>query len=660
MADRVHKPLFEMQIVRAAILLLTMLLSNAGMGDTSQKPSKPARPEVPWGVVGLNPAQTGAYDSRAQPVAEALQALNAMNQRGWETIKRYYSKLGTESENASPKVSPSNPEDQRFFATFVTEDPGRSPLPLIVMICSLDSNEVSGRLKFLRDELLEATRLEDYSAWTAERLRLSIRQLTQEQTTDKGVKYRAPKRTLSFKESVQLYAMTVALLDKDTKWAKWQESIKQLGYSLPPMPDMTDFSNRLRHQLPLIIPPGATRGLLLYRPGWDLAQPRSKEEYEERADVVLIKRSGPTFQVEQFPIYLTAEKDQWNPPWILPQDDVKDSTLMGRKLDELWTRFDGPYLCFKNDQLNGEVTYTATVKFQQGDILIEAERFVLRRGSVVRTARDPSYDPLKMKRFVAGTEVSADPLTVDPLDLDMWPAMWRHLARDINETCYRHDDRRLFWYKTEGNSWTSSVYPRQDAGSADLVPIQPVTAPSGGLVARFSSSDSNQPSDVQLLNPEQQGSVGIAVGLMNLCLANAGGMELDALRVALPRDADNLTPIYFYSVRNGASVRRSPNAMVVVLSEGYYSSYASVFNRLLWVLERPFESDAAKVSTINHAIEEFLRNRYPKETTSQNDPAMIAWSELLQGGGVDHLFDPTLLPGAVNPARPPESTPVSQ
>ena len=52
--------------------------------------------------------------------------------------------------------------------------------------------------------------------------------------------------------------------------------------------------------------------------------------------------------------------------------------------------------------------------------------------------------------------------------------------------------------------------------------------------------------------------------------------------------------------------------MVVVLSEGYYNSYMSAFNRLLWVLERPFESDAGKVSAINRAIEEFLQQKYPR------------------------------------------------
>ncbi len=80
------------------------------------------------------------------------------------------------------------------------------------------------------------------------------------------------------------------------------------------------------------------------------------------------------------------------------------------------------------------------------------------RGSVVRTARDPSYDPLDMKRFVAGAEAPSDPLTVDPLDLDTWSTLWRQANKNINESFYRHDDRQLLWYKTGDNSWSSSLF----------------------------------------------------------------------------------------------------------------------------------------------------------------------------------------------------------
>ena len=646
MADRANQSFLEEKIGLLAILLLSLLSATTASWPQAQKSNNPDRPQVPFGFTGLNSVQIGAYNSKAQPVAEAVQALNVMNQKGWQTIRKYYPTLGTESEKASEKVNPQDPEDRRFFAMRPTDDPGRSPMPLVVMICSLDVSDVSGNLKLLHDELREATSFEDFSDWPAERLHRAINELTQEQTTGKGVKYRVPKPTLSFKASVQLYAMTIALLGRDTVWTTWQDEAKKRGYSIPAPPDMIDFRNRLRRQLPMVIPPGATRGLLLYRPGWDIGEPIAKEEFEERADVVLIKRKGATFEVEQFPVYLTVDQKAWNPSWILSNDEQKDSTLAARKVEGLWTRLDGPYLWYKSDQLNGEDTYRSIVKFQKGAIIIEAERFVSPRRSVVRAARDRSYDPLTMQRFVAGVEVPADPLTVDPPDLDIWPTLWRQTNKNVNESFYRHDDRQLLWYKTGDNSWSSSLFPLRDAGPIFVEPIKPVTAPSGGLVARFSSSGAEQPSDVQPLSVEQQNSVGIAVGLMNLCLTNAGGVEVDALRVALPRDQATLTPVYFYSVRNGSSVRRSPNAMVVVLSEGYYNDYASAFNRLLWVLERPFESDAAKVSAINHAIETYLRDRYPQVTATPNDPALVAWSEILRGGGVPQLFDFTAIPGS--------------
>jgi hypothetical protein len=248
----------------------------------------------------VNAVQIGSYNSKAEPVAQALQAMNTMNQKGWKTIRRYYPELGADNGKPPQTVNPRNLDDRRFFANFATEDPGRSSTPLVAMICSLDARDTSGDLQALRGELLEATAVPDYSTWSLDRLRQAIHDLTREQTTDKGVKYRAPKTTVTFKESVHLYAMTVTFLAKDTKWVSWRENIEKLGYSLPPAPEIVDFSNRLRQQLPMTIPPGATRGMLLYRPGWDIAQPRSKEEFEERADVVLIKRAGATFHANNF------------------------------------------------------------------------------------------------------------------------------------------------------------------------------------------------------------------------------------------------------------------------------------------------------------------------------------------------------------------------
>ena len=647
MADSPTRPLLERTILLVFAPFMDLVLSSSPVYAVSQKPAKPERPQIPFGLTSLGPVEVGVYDSKAQPAAEALQAVNAMSVRAWEVISKYYPELGKVSDNAAPSVNPANPEDRRIKAKFATEDPGRSPIPLVAMICSLDATEVSGRLKALRDELIDATRIEDYSNWSADRLTRAIQELTQAQTSGKGVKYKAAKKTLSFKETVQLYAMTVALLPKDTKWPQWEATANKLGYALPRPPDMSDFSNRLRHQLPMIIPPGATRGLVLYRPGWDIAQPLTKEEFEERADVVLIKRSGTIFQLQQFPIYLTADQKTWNPSWLIPEDDWKDSTLTARKFERLWTRFDGPYMWYKNDQLNGEDTYRATVKFQKGEILIEAERFVLRRGSVVRTARDPLYDPLNAKRFVAGMEAPTDSLTADLPDLDNWPDMWRQVNKNINETCYRPDDRELFWYKTGDNSWSSSIYPVKDGGPPILQPVRSVNTASSGIIARFAGSGAEQPNDAHPLDHDQQTSINIAVGLMNLCLANASGAEVAALRVSLPRDKENRTPIYFYSVANGTSVMRSPQSLVVVLSEGYYNGYISAFNRILWVLESAFQNDAVKNAAINRSLADYLKSGLPKDAGSQNDPAVIAWSEMLQNGDLDQLFNASILPGSL-------------
>ena len=162
---------------------------------------------------------------------------------------------------------------------------------------------------------------------------------------------------------------------------------------------------------------------------------------------------------------------------------------------------------------------------------------------MVRTARDPLYDPLNPKRFVAGMEAPTDPLTVDLPDLDNWPDMWRLLNKNINETCYRLDDRQLFWYKTGDNSCSSSMYPAEGWRAHRFCsPLRPVKTASSGIVARFAGSGAEQPNDAHPLDPDQQTSINIAVGLMNLCLANAGGAEVAALRVSLPRDKENHTP----------------------------------------------------------------------------------------------------------------------
>ena len=97
--------------------------------------------------------------------------------------------------------------------------------------------------------------------------------------------------------------------------------------------------------------------------------------------------------------------------------EEKDSTLLGRRFEQQWTRFDGPYLWPKRDQLNGEASYRATVEFKKDAIVIEGERFVARRGAVVKTARDPNCDPLNMKRVAGGEELAPQALVADVPEL---------------------------------------------------------------------------------------------------------------------------------------------------------------------------------------------------------------------------------------------------
>ena len=639
--------------VRAQVLVAVLLAFCAGRSTVvanDQKAGKPHRPELPWGVTGLNPIQTGAYDSKAQAPAEALGALNEMTLRGWDVIWKYYPQLGIKTEEGAASVNPSDPADRRFYAVFSNEDPGRSPIPLISMICSLEPRDATGRLKALRDELLAGIKVDDYASWSVDRLRLGVRELTQETSTPKGVKYRTPKKPLTFNETVRLYAMTVELIARDDKWVKWQGEVKRLGYSVPTMPDFQDFAKRLNHQLPIMIPPGGTRGFLLYRAGWDIAQPVTKQEYEERMDVVLVTRTGTTFHVEQFPVYLTNDQAAWNPAWIEPRDEVKDTTILGRKFEQQWTRFDGPYLWPKRDQLNGEANYRATVQFKKDAILIEGERYVPRRGAVVKTARDLSYDPTNMKRFAAGDELPPEALIADLPELPDTTDLWRMASRNIDSAVYAQGNRQLLWYKTGEGAWSSAIIPRSDAGQAVLKPIRPVTAPSGGIVARFTGTGAERPDEVEVLDDEQKVSVNLAVALMNRCLENVGEAESNEIRVAMPRDAENHTPIFFYAVRNGTAVRRSPTFEVVVLSTGYYNSYVSAFNRLLWVLEKPIAEDAAKVAALHKAIGEYLCSGFPKDGESAADPALTAWSQILRDNQVEQLFNASILPGAVKPA----------
>ena len=208
MCNRASKP-------KRACTILMLLVVSAGSSLNSwgnpQKTKNDDRPQVPWGVSQLSPVEIGAYDSKAEPPAEVLQALNVMTLKGWDVIRQYFPKLGISSDAGSVSVSPHDPRDTRFYAAFANEDPGRSPTPLISMICSLDAGNVTGNLKSLRAELLEAIQVVDYTGWSEERLRQGVFQRTTELTTSKGVRYRGAKKTLTYKESVQLYGMIVAL-----------------------------------------------------------------------------------------------------------------------------------------------------------------------------------------------------------------------------------------------------------------------------------------------------------------------------------------------------------------------------------------------------------------------------------------------------------------
>jgi len=336
------------------------------------------------------------YDSLAEPVAAVSLSLRLVDRKGWEVIHKYFPILGTVSEGKEKRVHPADPTDSRFYGRRAEEDAALSPMPLLCMIWSLPASEVSGPLKKLHDEVAPAMMLEDYSNWKPDELGKAVDALTEPAKTNKGVRYRRPKPRLSFQQALQLYAMTIVLAGIEPQWPGPDKTNA-------PAPNMADFSSRLRHQLPVQIPEGGKRAFLLYLPD-ALGQPLAKGQFEERADVVAIKRHGTTFEVEQFPVYLTTDQKRWNPSWIDPQDDMKYMALMTHNREGSWTRFDGPYLWFRPDQLNGEVLYRSTVKFEQDKVVIEAERHIERRGAVKKEERPRDYDPAKMTPFVPGVD----------------------------------------------------------------------------------------------------------------------------------------------------------------------------------------------------------------------------------------------------------------
>ena len=358
-------------------------------------------------MMGLQRDDIDAYDSKSEPVAQATAALVAMNNAGWTVIRKYFPQLGNVSAGPERRVDPGKQTDNRFFAAYATEDVAFSPIPLLCMVWSLPEPELSGRLKAFHEEIAPAMVVEDYSTWTLDDLRKSIDSMTNPAKTVQGTKYRTPKSNLSFQQALRLYVMTLALLKAETKWT---------GKTDSPPPDMNDFTNRLRQQLPRPIGDGETTAFFLYRPGV-VNHPLSKDEFEERADVVWITRKGTTFEVEQFPVYLTEEQKEWSPAWIQPEDEQNDTTLIARKFEHDWTRLDGPFLWFRGDQFNGQVTYQATVELNANEIVIEAERMIESRGAVKRVRRPPDYDPKLMTAFQAAVDTpasSSDALSIDP------------------------------------------------------------------------------------------------------------------------------------------------------------------------------------------------------------------------------------------------------
>lgn len=446
----------------------------------SQKNKNSERPKLPYNMMGLDRGEIDAYDSKAEPVAEATAALVAMDRTGWDLVRKYYPGLGTDPDGLEKRVNPADPADGRFFARYANEDATFSPIPLLSAVASLPPAQLSGRLLALHNQAAQALPLNHDSQWTLDTVRQEVDSMTTAAKTAQGVKYRTPKTHLSFAQAVQLYAMTIALLGAETKWADKADS---------PPPDMVDFSNRLSHQLPRAIGDGATLGFLLYRPGI-VNHPLAKDDFEERADVVLLSRNGSWFEVEQFPVYLTADQKEWNPGWIEARDEVVDSTLVARKFEHDWTRLDGPYLWYLPYQFNGRVVYRATIKFSGEAMVIEAEREIESRGTVKRALRPRDYDPLQMTPFLPGQDAvaqAADPQSVEPPGLEdqlrSWLSPPRYFSNRFRAWCaYGLWNSGL---AGDGRTWISVVpdQPRSESTNPTASNIS-VAAPQGQSAAQ--------------------------------------------------------------------------------------------------------------------------------------------------------------------------------
>jgi hypothetical protein len=405
-AFRIRRAILFWQKAACAIAVLTMLALAADAAAQSGGSSRPARLSQPRHI---RAADIEAYDSKAEPVANVTSALVVMNLSGWQLLHKYLPRLngGGEPENGKARRTLF---DGRFEADHASEDALNSPVPLLSVVASLPDDELSGHLKALHRAVVEAIGEVNYSAWTTPRLRAAVDSLTSTAKTAKGVRYSRAKGNLSLKRSIQLYAMTVELLDREPD---------SRGNTIPSAPDMADFARRLRHQIPRPVDDQKTVGFFLYRPGL-AAHPVSKDSFEERADVVLLSRNHATFHVQQFPVYLTAEQKHWSPNWIEPDDEINDRTLSARKAQQAWTRLDGPYLWYRDDQLNGAIVYTADITVLRDGISIQGDRNIEIRGAVRRAVRPADYDPLHMSPFVSGNETAQaeNTLLLNPPELE--------------------------------------------------------------------------------------------------------------------------------------------------------------------------------------------------------------------------------------------------
>ena len=123
--------------VSIARLLLLGLLPGSVWGAPDQRKQNPDRPTLPYSMLGPRRDDVDAYDSKAEPVARATQALMKVNQTGWELIHKYYPTLGMSVAGPEKKVHPEDRANPRFFASFVNEDPTFSSMPLLCMVWSL-------------------------------------------------------------------------------------------------------------------------------------------------------------------------------------------------------------------------------------------------------------------------------------------------------------------------------------------------------------------------------------------------------------------------------------------------------------------------------------------------------------------------------------------